>query len=87
MKKMVEEGWEGTHLPSEVDETFPAFARLALKALNVANHVSQELGDVECGCTIAEQMLDSAVVESGILWKEAIVQGVVDSGAPCAAWC
>ena len=29
MKNMVEEGWEWTHLPSEMDEMFPAFARLA----------------------------------------------------------
>ena len=45
------------------------------------------MGDVEFGCTMVEQMLDSAVVESGSSWEDGIVPGVVDSGAPCAAWC
>ena len=49
--------------------------------------MGQEVGDVEFGCTIAEQMLDSAVVESGISSKDVIAPGVVDSGALCAAWC
>ncbi len=86
MRQMVEVGWEWTHLPAALDEMFPPFARVAQKALNVANHVSQEVGDVECGCTMAEQMLDSAIADSGSSWKEAILEGVVDSGAPCADW-
>ena len=35
-RKMVEEGWEWTIVPSFVDEQFPAFAKVAQKALNTA---------------------------------------------------
>ena len=37
----------------EVDTAFPAFAQLAQQALNLASHISTEIGELETAVTLA----------------------------------
>ena len=53
-KAMLEEGWTWTIVSHEVDEEFPLFAKVAQQALNVSNHVSTEVGELETAVTLAE---------------------------------
>ncbi len=85
MHSMVNEGWCWTIIPSVVDIKYPAFARCAQKALNIANHVCCEVGDIECGCTMSEYMADPAIMQSAD-WEEQILESVADQGVPCESW-
>jgi hypothetical protein len=84
-KQMITTGWGWWVIPAEVDIKYPEFARICQKALNIANQVGQEIGDLEVGMTIVEYIEDAALYADGD-WKQRIVALVKDSGASCAGW-
>ena len=49
-KVMLEKGWKWKIFPSELDEAYPSFAKLAQRALNSSNNCRQELGEIELAC-------------------------------------
>jgi len=53
-KTMIEKGWKWTIFPSELDEAYPSFAKLAQRALNSSNNCRQELGEIELACQLVE---------------------------------
>ena len=83
-RKMIEEGWEWTIVPSWVDEQFPAFAKVAQKALNTANHYIA-MGELETLLTLHD-LIDDAVFTQCPGWEEAAVSFVEDLCVPCAAY-
>ena len=86
-RKMIEEGWEWTIVPSLVDEQFPAFATVAQKALNTANHVcSDGLGELEILLTMHELMEDPHFNTFQSNWEEAAVSFVEGMGVTCAPY-
>ena len=84
-RKMIEEGWEWTIVPSLVDEQFPAFAKVAQKALNTANHVGIAMGELETLLTLHDLMEDAVFTENPD-WEEAAVSFVEDLCVPCAGY-
>ena len=84
-KKMITTGWGWWVIPAEVDIKYPEFARICQKALNIANQVGQEIGDLEVGMTIVEYIEDTDLYADAD-WKQRIVALVKDSGASCAGW-
>ena len=53
-KEMIHEGWGWTVVPYEVDTAFPDFAKIAQRALNTANHICTEVGELEAAVTISD---------------------------------
>lgn len=51
---MLEKGWKWKIFPSELDEAYPSFAKLAQRALNSSNNCRQELGEIELACQMVE---------------------------------
>ena len=51
---MIDDGWSWTIFVSEFDEAFPAFARLAQRALNSANNCRQNIAEIEMACQLAD---------------------------------
>ena len=60
---MIDDGWSGTIFASEFDEAFPAFARLAQRALNSAKNCRQTIGEIEMACQLAD--FHMAAVDGG----------------------
>ena len=60
---MIDDGGSWTIFVSELDEAFPAFARLAQRALNSANNCRQNNGEIEMACQLAD--LHMAAVDDG----------------------
>ena len=69
-------------MPHAVDAVFPEFAKLAQRALNVASHVSQEVGELEPGVMLADIAAD--IGDQGGDWKLLAVESVRSMGVPCA---
>ena len=84
-KIMLTKGWGWWVIPAIVDIKYPAFARIAQKALNVANQIAQEIGDLEVGMTIPEYLADKAI-STDDEWKDIVTNLVRDSGANCLGW-
>ena len=90
-KSMIDEGWSWTVVSHEVDDEFPAFAKIAQKALNTSNHVATQVGELEAAVTLADLIDDTAVMSGkhdntpGIWEKEAVAQ-VVDLCLPCSTY-
>ena len=82
---MTEEGWEWTILPSAVDEKFPLFAKVAQKALNTANHVGIEMGELETQITLSD-LIDDPGFTQNPEWRQAAVSFVEDLCVPCAKY-
>ena len=80
---MVNEGWDWDIIPSWIDEAFPKFADCAQKALNAANHVASQVGEIETAKVIADVMHDNTD-ES---WDKVAVAAVRSTGAPAAPYC
>ena len=65
-KAMIEEGWEWTIVPAAVDEYFPMFAKVAQKALNTANHVGIEMGELETQITLSDLIDDPGFTQNPV---------------------
>ena len=84
-REMIEKGWEWTIVPSLIDEKYPAFAKIAQKALNTANHVGIAMGELETLLTLHDLMDDATFTENPD-WEEAAVSFVEDLCVPCAGY-
>ena len=85
MKEMVEIGWSWTVIPAEMDDKFPVFASIAQGALNIANNVSTQVGELETAVSLADLASDPSFQEvKG--WQDAAVQSVTDTGVACASY-
>ena len=62
-KIMIEDGWTWTIIPALVDELFPAFAKLAMKALNTGNHVGIAQGELETQLQLSDLVDDNGFTE------------------------
>merc|ERR1712039_1075077 len=62
-KIMIEDGWSWTIIPAGVDELFPAFAKLAMKALNTGNHVGIAQGELETQLQLSDFVDDNGFTE------------------------
>ena len=51
---MMEQGWQWYIFPSELDDTYPAFAKLSQRALNSANNCRQTCSEIELACQMVE---------------------------------
>ena len=51
---MIEQGWQWYIFPSELDDKYPAFAKLSQRALNSANNCRQTCSEIELACQIVE---------------------------------
>merc|ERR1712061_928106 len=58
-KIMIEDGWSWIIIPAEVDELFPAFAKIAQKALNTSNHVGIAVGELETQLQLSDLVDDN----------------------------
>ena len=50
-RAMIYEGWSWKVISHTVDVEFPAWAKLAQKALNTGNHASTQVGELETSCS------------------------------------
>ena len=82
-KEMIDDGWDWTAVPHSVDLLFPEFAKVAQRALNVSNHVSQTTGELET-CVLLADIAQDMCGESN--WKSAAVESVRAMGIPCAEY-
>ena len=80
---MIEKGWEWQAVPHAVDGLFPEFAKLAQRALNVANHASQDMGELETGVLLAD-IAANIGDDKAANWKSLAVESVRSMGVPCA---
>ena len=62
-KIMIEDGWSWIIIPALVDELFPAFAKLAMKALNTSNHVGIAQGELETQLQLSDLVDDNGFTE------------------------
>ena len=53
-KVMIEQGWSWYIFPSELDEKYPSFAKLAQRALNSSNNCRQIMTEIELACQLVE---------------------------------
>ena len=51
---MIEQGWQWYIFPSELDDKYPAFAKLSQRALNSANNCRQTCSEIELACQMVE---------------------------------
>ena len=84
-KSMLEEGWSWTIVCHEVDTAYPQFARVAQQALNVANHVSTEVGELETAVTLADTA-DELGLADITNWKELALANVRALNVPCSSY-
>jgi hypothetical protein len=80
-KTMCTEGWTWNVIPSWVDDSFPAFADIAQKALNASNHVASLVGEIEVSKSIADVMNDG-----GQNWEDAALAAINSMAAPSACY-
>ena len=81
-RSMLEEGWNFEVIPWEVDTEYPAYAKLAQRALNTSNHVPTEVGELETMVTIADLLVDGEFEG----WKAVVAKEVEDLCLPCAPY-
>ena len=63
-KTMIEDGWSWIIIPALVDELFPAFAKIAQKALNTSNHVGIAVGELETQLQLSDLVDDNGFTEN-----------------------
>jgi len=83
-KTMIEIGWDWTIVPWAVDAHFPKFSKIAQKALNTANHVSTEVGELEAASTLADNLADAGQKSD---WEEMAIENIISLNIPCSAYC
>ena len=85
-KTMIEDGWSWTIIPALVDELFPAFAKIAQKALNTSNHVGIAVGELETQLQLSDLVDDKGFTENNKDWEALAVNFVEDLCVPCAPY-
>jgi hypothetical protein len=90
-KSMIEEGWSWTVVCHEVDAEFPAFAKIAQKALNTSNHVATQVGELEAAVTLADLLDDTPIMKGKHdngpdKWEKEAIAHVVDLCLPCSPY-
>ena len=84
-KQMIEDGWDWTIIEHGIDELFPAFAKIAQKALNVSNHVATEVSELETAVNLADLAEDPTI--TGVTgWQKIAVEHVQSLNVPAAAY-
>jgi hypothetical protein len=84
-KEMIEEGWFWTIIEHGIDEVFPAFAKIAQKALNVSNHVATTVSELETAINLAEMAEDPSI--TGVKdWQQIAVDHVRSLNVPAAEY-
>ena len=83
--KMINEGWRWQVVPAVIDELFPAFAKIAQRALNTQNHISTEVGELETCMTLAATIDDPGMRELEN-WKELAIENTVALCVPCSTY-
>lgn len=63
-RTMITKGWSWTVVHSAVDEEFPRFAEIAQAALNVRNHSSSSMGELEVSMTLAKHAKECSRAEA-----------------------
>ena len=81
-KTMIEKGWRWCIFPSEIDEQFPQFAKLAQRALNSSNNCRQTTSEIELACQMVE-FHDAAEDEGNDDPKQAAVDAVQENVSSC----
>ena len=84
-RAMLDEGWPWTVMSSTVDIAFPAFAKVAQKALNVNNHVAQKTGELEMALGLVDLCSDPGFQEEPD-WKGLACQSMLDQGIPAGPY-
>ena len=84
-RAMLDEGWPWTVMSSAVDIAFPAFAKVAQKALNVNNHVAQKTGELEMALGLVDLCSDPGFQEEPD-WKGLACQSMLDQGIPAGPY-
>ena len=84
-RAMLQEGWGWTIVSYEVDEEFPQFAKIAQQALNVSNHVSTEVGELETAVTLAETADEPGMAEMDD-WQRMALDNVKALNVPCSPY-
>ena len=82
---MIMKGWKWQVVPAVVDELFPAFGRIAQRALNTQNHVSTEVGELET-CMILGASIDDPGMQDIKEWKKLAVDNIASLCVPCAPY-
>ena len=85
-KTMIEDGWSWIIIPALVDELFPAFAKIAQKALNTSNHVGIAVGELETQLQLSDLVDDNGFTENNKDWEALAVNFVEDLCVPCAPY-
>jgi hypothetical protein len=82
---MIEEGWDWLVVPHEIDAAYPKFAQIAQKALNVANHVSSAVSELEAAVTLATTANDPGMQDIPN-WKDVVIDSVQALSPPCSSY-
>ena len=85
-KTMIEDGWSWIIIPALVDELFPAFAKIAQKALNTSNHVGIAVGELETQLQLSDLVDDNGFTENNKDWEALAVNFVEDLCVPCGPY-
>ena len=83
-RAMIYEGWSWKVISHTVDVEFPAWAKLAQKALNAGNHASTQVGELETAIMFTDFMKNG---DDGNSWEDVAIQSVKDLNLPCASYC
>jgi hypothetical protein len=84
-KIMIEDGWDWKIIHADVDIVFPKFSQIAQRALNTANHVATEVGELETGITLAASINDPGMQDLPD-WKALAIENIVSLCVPCAGY-
>ena len=82
-KAMLEEGWDWSVIPWDVDQLFPRFAKAAQKALNGSNSASTEIGELDAAVNLADLQTDLSDQPD---WEKIALKSVQDMCMSCAPY-
>jgi len=84
-KVMLEQGWTWQIVEWGIDEAFPAFAKVAQKALNVSNHVATTVSELETALQLGE-LADDPSITSVSNWQAIAIENVVALNVPASSY-
>ena len=64
----------------QLDDAFPAFAKLAQRALNASNSIRQDTSEIELSCQVVE-FYNAAVQDGEEKPKEAAIAAIQEGGS------
>ena len=79
-KVMLERGWGWAIFVAELDDAFPAFAKLAQRALNASNSIRQDTSEIELSCQVVE-FYNAADQDGEEKPKEAAIAAIQEGGS------